>query len=359
MAKAAVQTRKVIDFDLAQKAFAKSVDDGDMVTFNILFASLSPLRAGTTEILETEKYEYLRPDAEQENSATYKEAMIQVKDVLTWDFIKKELEAERPAQLPSELLILLADNAVRRSKFTMASQAYEMLRIRRRMQSEFFTHADEALRANDIPKAVQGYLVATGLVYDYAAFPEPLPKVAHYQTTALQLHGHYPRDPQDCIAVQPEEIHTNAGLNYLLNDDEAFTRLIEFPLDTRLAFLKELITRIDTNWDEFVAKYKNACALIQQFADRMEHQKATLEDEIEEQQGHNPDDIMIALLGRKIEDGSWWQYLKELAYEHPAGVLFISRLRVGNHEILKPSLLAGSAVSGTLGLAEGISEAKK
>lgn len=354
MAKAAAVVKKNVDFDLAQQAFAKTIDDGDFVTFNTLFSSLSPLRALTTEILEDDKYKYLRPSAEQVSSGTFQNALKLVQHPDTWAFVMNELEAERPAQLPSELVLPLADNAVRHGKFTMAAQAYELLRMRRKMQTEIFDQADEALRANEIPKAVRGYRIATGLAYDYAAFPEPLPNVARYQTTALQLHAIYPRTPEESIAVQAPEIHTNAALNYLLADEEASARLKEVPFETRLAFFKELVIQLDPRWNEFVAKYQAACELIQQFADRMQHRQVTLEDEIEEQQGHNPDQIMAALLGRTIEDGAWWQYLQELAFEHPAGVLFISRLRVGNNEIIKPSLLARSPVSEMLGLTEGL-----
>ena len=66
---------------------------------------------------------------------------------------------------------------------------------------------------------------------------------------------------------------------------------------------------------------------------------------------------MAALLGREIENGEWWQYLKELGYEHPAGVLFIARQVVGDTEILMPRLLADSRVPRALGLATPNAEA--
>lgn len=354
MAKAATTAQKKIDMELAKKAFAKSVDDGDFVTFNILFSALSPLRAWTPEILESEKYGYLRPDGDQENSTSFQEALQLVSSADTWAFIERELTAERPAQLPSELLIPLADNAVRKFKYSMASQAYELLRIRRKMREEFFKQGNDAIKADDIKKGVQGYLVATGLSYDYAAFPEPLPMTANYQSGALMLHGRYPRTPDDCLAVQPPEVHTNAALNYLLNDDEAAEMLKELPLATRIMFLKELIYRIDPQWDTFVQRYKQACDQIADYADRMKHTNATLEDEIDEQQGHTPVQIMETLLGRSIENGTWWQYIKDLAYVHPASVLFVARQRIGEHEIIMPRLLAGSEVSKDLGLAENM-----
>lgn len=352
MARGAATAEKNVDLELAKTAFAKSVDDGDMVTFNILFSSLSPVRAWTTEVLESDKYQYLLPNDEQESSASFQEALAMVSDAGTWQFITRELEAKRPAQLPSELLIPLADNAVRKRKFSMAAQAYELLRIRRRMRAEFFAQAKSALKEGNITKAVQGILIGTGLSYDYAAFPEPLPKVANYQTGALVVHGRYPRSPEECVAVQPPEIHTNAAISYLLSDDDAFEQLKDAPLDARIQFLKELIYRIDPQWDRFVARYREACDLIASYADRMKHENVTLEDEIEEQQGQNPVEIMETLLGRSIENGAWWQYLKDLAYVHPASVLFVARQRIGDHEVIMPRMLAGSDVPKELGLSK-------
>ena len=352
MARAAAKQEKIVDLELAKKAIAKSIADGDIVNFRALFAAISPLRKWTTEELESEKYTYFRPDADQEDTPVFKEALRLVSEMFTWKFIVQEIEANRPAQLPSELLVSLGDNAIRNSRFSFAAQAYELLRIRRKMQAAFFEEADKALEADDIPRAVQGYRVAIGLAYDYAAFPEPLPQVANYQTGALAVHGRYPNTPEDCIAVQPEEAHTNIALGFLLGDDEAVARLTELSLPKRLIFLKELVTRIDPHWDEFVERYRKACALIDEFAERIDHQDTTLADEIDEQQGHNPEEIMQVLLGREIEDGTWWQYLKDLAYEHPAGVLFIARQRFGDHEILMPRLLQGSSVAATLNLAE-------
>lgn len=352
MARASAKQEKVVDMDLTAKAIAKAIAEGDIVNFRALFGAISPIRQWTTEMLESDKYTYFRPDAEQENSQVFEDALGLVRETSTWKYITQELEAHRPVQLPSELLVPLADNAIRESRFTSAAQAYELLRIRRKMQAAFFEEADKALEADDIPRAVQGYRVAIGLAYDYAAFPEPLPKVANYQTGALLVHGRYPRSPEDCIAVQPEEAHTNIALGFLLGDDEATARLTELPLKKRLAFLKELVLRIDPQWDTFVARYRKACGLVTEFSERMSHQSATLADEIDEQQGHNPEEIMETLLGRKIENGAWWQYLKDLAYEHPAGILFIARQRFGEHEVLMPRLLEGSCVPAALNLAQ-------
>ena len=241
MARAVSTPEKKVDLDLTAKAFSFAVTTGDIVNFRFLFSSLSPVRAWTSEELETEKYAYLLPQGDIESSTEYQEAYKAVKQPDTWSFITHELSEKRPAQLPSELVLIIADNAVAAAKYTIAAQAYELLRIRRKMQAEFFKQADEALAAGNIPKAVQGYLVATGLAYDYAAFPEPLPKVANYQSDALKIHGRYPNRPEESAAVLPAEEHTILTINYLLSDPTATERLNEYPMETRLAFVKELV----------------------------------------------------------------------------------------------------------------------
>ena len=356
MARAVATPEKVVNLELTAKAFAYAVYTGDFVNFRFLFSSLSPVRSWTSQVLETEKYSYLLPKDDDENDSMYQEAYKAVKNDATWAFITNELKEKRPAQLPAELVLLIADNAVRSSKFTIAAQAYELLRLRRKMQAEFFKHADEALSSGNIPKAVQGYRITTGLAYDYSAFPEPLPKVANHQGDALRMHGRYPNSPEECLSVLPEEEHTNLALGYLLGDGAAANRLREYPLETRLAFVKELVRRMDPQWDTFVERYRKACTLVLEFADRMQHKNTTLEDEIDEQQGHVPTQITEALLGRTIENGEWWQYLKDLAYEHPAAILFIARQRFGNHEILMPRLRGESSLPAVLGLAENLPE---
>ena len=170
------------------------------------------------------------------------------------------------------------------------------------------------------------------------------------------MHGRYPNTPEESLAVLPEEDHTNVALGYLLGDGAAAARLREYPLETRLAFVKELVRRMDPQWDTFVDRYHKACTLVLEFADRMQNKSTSLEDEIDEQQGHIPTQITEALLGRTIENGEWWQYLKDLAYEHPAAILFITRQRFGNHEILMPRLRSESGLPAALGLAENLPE---
>ena len=353
---------KVVDPELTARALAKAVAAGDFVNLRLLFQSFSPARVESSERFEDPKYAYLLPDAELESTPAFRDALRRVQDSATWSHIQGELDANRPAQLPAELVLLLADNAVGLGKYTIASQAYELLRIRRRMQDEFFTQAGKALDDGNVRRAVHGYLIATGLDYNYAAFPEPLPVVPDWQTRALMLHGEYPRSADDCIPLQQPEQFLRTALSYLLLEGRAAAQIESRPLPVRLSFLAELVKQRDPSWRDFVHRYREACGLMQEFEARIQHAVAergggrvSLAREIEEMAGEDPHKIPATLLGRTIEGGEWWQYLKELAYRHPASALFISRQIIGETEIIVPRYRGDSPVPGAVGLLPAVS----
>jgi len=325
---------KIVNEDLAARAFAKAVTDGDFVNFRLLFLAFSPARVASSERFEDAKYSYLLPDDESQSNGEFRRALALVREDATWRHIQRELDANRPAQLPAELVMLLADNAVRLGKFTIAAQAYELLRVRRRMQDEFFAQADAALDDGNVRRAVHGYLVATGLEYNYAAFPEPLPVVPDWQTKALMLHGEYPRSAEDCIPLQQPEQFIRTALAYLLLDAAAAARLEPRPISVRLS------------GRDFEARIQHAVA-------ERGGGRVSLAREIEELVGEDPHKVPAALLGRTIDDGEWWQYLKELAYTHPASALFVSRQIIGETEIVVPRYRGDSPVPSALGLLPG------
>ncbi len=344
---------KVVNQGHIEDAMAKAVADGDVVNFRLLFAPFSPARVDSTERFETEKYRHLLPDADQKKTSDFEAALAAVKQPETWAHIEQELAAKRPPQLPSALLLPLADNAVRHGRYTAASQAYELLRIRRKMQAEFFNEGDAAIAAGDMKTAVKAYQIAVGLGYDYAAFPEPMPAVPDYQKRALMLHGEYPKQAEDCVALLEPESFISTALDYLLCDSEAAGRLANVALEKRVDFLKELVITRDPDWHEFVGRYREACERFQEYGKRIRELtggSAALEREVANQLGEDPREIMGVLLGRTIEDGVWWQYLKELAYEHPAGILFLARNVIGETEVLVPRQRAGSPAVEALGL---------
>ncbi|MDQ1256601.1 MAG: hypothetical protein QG656_1199 [Candidatus Hydrogenedentes bacterium] len=351
------ETPPPVDPELTYKAMAKAVCEGDVVNFRLLFAPFSPARDDSTEQFSMDKYAYLLPSRELEEDRTFKDALGTVRRVEVRTHLQQELKANRPAQLPSELLLPLADNAVRRGKYTSAAQAYELLRVRRRVQDEFIAQADAALDEGQIGRGVYGYVIATGLDYDYAAFPEPLPKVPDYQTLALLMHADYPHDPANAIPMQPEDQHIRTALGYLLHNAEVAARLDARPLEVRVQFAEALVRRLDPEWNAFAERFREACVMAERFTARFKRAqeegaktRMTLADEIEQTLGDDPRSIAAHLLGRVIPEGEWWQYLKELAYAHPAAILFLRRVATGDHEVLAPQYRSDSPLAQALDL---------
>jgi hypothetical protein len=349
---------KEVNPDHLIDSLARAVADGDFVSFRTLFLSFSPGRTTSSQSFDDEKYGYLKPSSGQEDDTFFAEARAAVKEPETWQHIQRELDQNRPAQLPAKLLMILGDNAIRLGQYTNASQAYEMLRIRKGMQEEFYTLADEALESGDISLAVRGYRIATSLDYDYAAFPEPLPKSPSYQSQSLMLHGTYPSTPEESLCVAPEDIFLPRALTYLLDDAAAAARIATHSQAIQIDFLAELIAQIDPEWAVFRDRYHGACEMVQAFGARVNKAREaaqagpqSLAEEIEDEMGDDPIAITAHLLGRTIEDGAWWQYLKEMAFEHPAAALFVSRQLVGDHEILVPRIRSGSPIVARLDLA--------
>jgi hypothetical protein len=361
MARHAAQDDDRIDVppDTIADALAKAVHDGDIVNLRLVFAPFSPARGIETERFGTPKYAYLLPDDDQRAEPGFTEARTLVKEPAVWEHVLGELDARRPPRLPHELVRAAGDQALRRGKYTYAAQAYEMLRIRQGMQDTCFAQADAALDAGQVNHAARGYLMATGLDYDYAAFPDPLPKVTDFQRRALMLHGVYPERPEDSLPLQPPEVLIRTALGYLLLSAEAATRLEERPLDQRVKLVRALVDLRDPTWNEFVTRYQETCAVMETFQKRLEDAAEKRRDagdfaqSIEEQLGDDPRNVPARLLGRRLRGGEWWRYMKELAYEHPASVLFISRQLIGDTEILVPRYRSDAPLAAALGIAPG------
>lgn len=354
MARKASTTEKTVDFDLVTAALAKAVTDGDFVNLRLLFAPFSPARAYTSESFDEPKYEYLLPDDDEEETTVFTESRFLVRQPLIMAHVKAELEAKRAPQLPGELVLALADNAVRLGKYGSAAQAYEMLRIRERMQQIFLEKADEALAQGDVKAAVHGYVIASGLDYDYAAFPEPLPATLDFQTRSLLLHAEYPAEPDAAIGTLDTEPLLQKALVYLLGSSEIATRLDGASLDVRLQFLAELVRQRDPEWAVFAERYREAAQQVEELREHfrgLQERRANLAEEIEVQElPQDPSRVPAVLLGREIEGGEWWQYLKELAGEHPAAALFVARQVVGKIEIIIPRHRPDSPVARALRL---------
>ena len=356
MARTKEAIKAPVDQTTIDNCLAMTVAEGDIVNFRFLFLSYSPLREDSTEDITTPKYAYLVPGEKRDHR--FDVALQAVKVPAIQAQVRAQFEKKGPAQLPAELVTLLADNAVELGKYKAAAQAYELLRIRGRMQKTYLDQADAALDSGDVKTAVHGYRIAVGLDYDYAAFPEPMPAPPNYQSRAQMLHAQYPRRPEDAMALQPPEAHVNIALGYLLLNPEVAGRLEDRDLDVRLAFLVELVHQTDPQWDAFVGRYKEACRLVEKIGKRLQQTANTVEDiglaqEIEaQQQEEDPADIPEILLGRALDGVEWWQHVKELAYAHPPAVLFVVRQFVTKDlEIIMPRYVKESPLIQALGLA--------
>ncbi len=358
MARRKSREKAPVTQDTIDRCVAKAVAEGDIVNFRFLFFPYSPLRNDSSEEIDTDKYAYLLPEAEDEENEAYRAALAKARESAVQAHVRAQLEKNGPAQLHADLVLMLADNAVRLEKYGAAAQAYELLRIRAKMCETILDASDAALDAGDIPRAVRGYTVASGLEYNYAAFPEPLPAVPNYQTKCLMLHAVYPRNPEDSVALQPPEVHVQTALAYLLRENTLAERLSRRPLDTQVAFLTSLVRATDPEWDTFAERYRSACALVKSLSERLRNRDAAADDgeslasEIDQQQGDDAFmEIPAVLLGRAIEKGEWWQYLKELAYLHPAAPLFVTRQTVTKQlEIIMPRYVQDSPLIRALGL---------
>ncbi len=336
--------QKIVEQEIIDLALAKAIADGDIVNFRFLFLPYSPLREDSTEDINSIKYSYLLPDEEEEQNPAFKSALELVSRKDIREHVQKELHKKGPAQLHSDLLLSLADNAVQKGKYTSASQAYELLRIRHRMQELFFAQGEKELEKGNIPLAVRAYYIASSLEYDYSAFPEPLPAVPRYHDQALILHAEYKTQWNECIGNLPLETFLKTSFNYLFLLPEHAGKVTTKPIEVQVPFLVELIHLIDPSWEQFIQRVNQAIPLLQELYQelktRIEHIAGGQLWEDEWDEGLDVEKYMelsAILLGRKLNQKDWWVYLRELSYEHPPSALFVARQMIGKeHEIIVP-----------------------
>lgn len=336
---------------------ANAVAEGDIVNFRFLFMPASPLRKNSPEDINTPKYAYLFP--EDETAQRYQQALRLVQQSKITDYVQTQLEKDGPPQLPWELVMALADNAVYLGKYTAASQAYELLRLRRRMQEMLLDKADALLQQGSMESGVQGYVIADGLDYDYAAFPEPLPAVPNFQERALRLHGVYQHGAKNALAMQEDKVILTAALNYLLANPELSQRLNGLSDENRLEFVVLLVRYMDDRWDEFAQCYRQATQIVtrhKSLIDKIntyspEALDLLFEQLLDSEQMAELKMVSALLLGDEETERSWWQCIKNLSYYHPAAALFVSRQRLSaKEEVVIPLCNPESVLAQKLGL---------
>ena len=342
---------------LLDMALAHAVAEGDIVNFRFLFMPASPFRDDSPEDASTPKYDYLFP--ESEDAPQFPEALALAHDPEIGRFVREQLARKGPPRLPWQLVLALADNALRLGKYTAAAQAYELLRIRRRMQDLTLDKADEQLRRGDVDASVRGYCLALGLHFDYSAFPEPLPAVQEYQERAPALHSVYPASPEQTLALQEDNALCKTALNYLMPHGEFSSRFQQLDAELLVPFTAALIRSLDRDWDAFADAFKEARDVArthQALFDRLNGYSAevleVLAENLVEDAGHEDLRRIPEILSRThIDKGEWWQYLKALAYHHPGAALFVARQRLSaKEEILVPRFREDSRLALALGL---------
>jgi len=343
---------------LLDECLAYAVAEGDIVNFRLLFMPASPFRKDSPEDASTPKYDYLFP--ETTDTPRYREALslIQQEDISR--FIREQLDRKGPPKLPWQAVLALGDNAARLGKYTAAAQAYELLRVRRRIQDIVLDKADERLNRGEIAAAVRGYTIALGLQYDYAAFPEPLPAVPDYQERAPALHSVYPASTEQTLSLQEDAVLCKAALNYLLPYAEFSGRLEQAAPETRIQFTAALIRGLDHDWAAFAEVFRKAAQLTANYQPVFDKLNAFRPDIIEVLAEPPLDPAILPelrtipqMLSRaSAANHEWWHYIKTMAYHHPGAALFVSRQRLSaTEEIVVPRIRPDSALAKALELA--------
>lgn len=348
----------VQDYDaLIDECLAYAVAEGDIVNFRLLFMPSSPFREDSPEDASTPKYDYLFPESPE--APRYRQALALVREPEISRFVREQLARKGPPRLPWQLVLALGDNAARLGKYTAASQAYELLRVRRRTQDLLLDQADERLRQGDIDTAVKGYVIALGLQYDYGAFPEPLPAVPDYQERAPALHTAYPATPEQTLALQSDDTLCRTALGYLLPYAEFSTRFQQPDPETLISFTAALIRALDVDWTAFTTAFKQAerlAAAHQPLFDKMNSYAPDVLEVLAEEVVSEPllpelRSIPALLSNAAGENREWWHYVKVIAFHHPGAALFLARQRLSaNEEIIVPRYREDSALAKLLGL---------
>lgn len=351
------RTEKVIDDSLLDRCLAAAIATGDIVNLRFLFMPASPFRVDSSEDISQSKYAYLLPEEENKEM---EEALQLVQQPEISRQVRAQLEKKGPPQLPWQLLQSLADQALRCGKYTAASQAYELLRTRRRMQEIFLDQADAALDRGAFYEAAQGYTLASGLQYDYAAFPEALPAVLNYQEKALSFHGSYPLTTED-EATTDDKVLCRSSLQFLMQGAEFLQRLDVREEKELVQFTAEVIRCLDPEWDSFVSAFHESLALVEKYEPLFKHINSYTQEALEvlleeiftDEEKEELRRIAPLFAPGAPEGEEWWLTMRTLAYHHPGAVLFVRRQRLSaTEEILIPECSRDSELARLLGLVD-------
>ncbi|NLN92644.1 MAG: hypothetical protein GX130_04940 [Candidatus Hydrogenedens sp.] len=350
------RTEKVIDDALLDRCLAAAIATGDIVNLRFLFMPASPFRPDSSEDISQSKYAYLLP---KEEKGEMDEALQLVRQPEISRLVRAQLAKKGPPQLPWELLQSLADQALKCGKYTAASQAYELLRTRRRMQEIFLDQADAALDGAAFYEAAQGYTIASGLQYDYAAFPEALPAVLNYQEKALSLHRAYPPTTEE--SETDDSALCRSILQFLMQGAEFLQRLEGRDGEVLVQFTAQVIRCLDPQWEHFVSAFHESLAIIKAYETlftrinsyTQEALEVLMEEIFTDEQKEELRRIAPLFAPGAPEGEEWWLTMRTLAYHHPGSVLFVRRQRLSaTEEILIPECPRDSQLARLLNLVD-------
>lgn len=277
--------------------------------------------------------------------------------------------------LSDQILMQIAQNALRFKKFSFASKAYDELGKKEQVISDYIKEGDSLLGEDKIQQAVENYLITTKLAYDYKQTFGP-----NFQQRGLQLHADCISHPTNCITASTDiQTITDEGIEYLLNNHQIAEKLRQQPLPVKKSLLKVLAQLQDSNYPAFVENYKAAVQKLKETTQDYEEGKISDDfrtEEVQEAEEQHKSgglsdeglemikqkkllednwgkvlDVQQTLLGRAIAEDNFLQYIRELLWEHPVSALVVCiKYEHQPRPVVIPAMQDSTSLMGLLGL---------
>lgn len=241
----------------------------------------------------------------------------------------------QPVPLPESYWEELAHRAVEMGNFTSAHSAWNAIQKLDKGVNHFIVKGSEVLQSaavrdeadhDDFVSAVAG---AANSFYIATRVKNPLQHQFQYKCEAFHGSNHdIMRKYFKYIeaGLQKEIIET--GIEYLIDDSTISTRITGLlpNAKARREFLKQLailFSRSPERYAAFIDSYQKAVQLLN---------NAKTEDEYKQ--------IQRILLGRYTAENEYYQYLRELAVDHPVSTLLVHTLMIPDNKLyLVPILM--------------------
>jgi hypothetical protein len=299
--------------ELKKLVIANAIATGNTYAFHDLFSRLketSGAHENESLRLLTQTLAHLAPDKTALESPKFKAAL-----ELT------EKHGLEDNSMPALLLEETAKEAVARSKFAYAEEAYKLLGIKNEMVALYAQAGEQFLREDKPKHAAVAFFVA-------ASIDQPVGP--HYQYLGPELHSRCAIEPKKCVTEMPIDAIIEQGIRFLLAND---------------ALAQQLMTRAAPGqWPRILAALA-ACRDID-ISEAIKNLRESVSALLKIENG-KPDDysaIGPILLGRPTNSDQCWQYLKELCFEHPIASLCVCIRPVRNTFVLVPAIREGKSL---------------